>query len=71
MLKIELCRIENSNDFAVPSEYDVEGVRIESIIIDDNTLSEDSYTLIGPRKVDITHRVPDEVPVYAEISGAE
>lgn len=66
-MKIELLRVDDSGCFEVPTVYDTNGVRINEVVIDDNTLPKGAYVLIGPRKVDITLTVPKETKVYAEI----
>jgi hypothetical protein len=62
-----MLRIDESGCFEIPTEYDVNGIRINDIIIDENTLPKGQYVLVGPRKVDITLPIPKETKVFAEI----
>jgi hypothetical protein len=62
-----MLRADKSGCFELPTEYDVNGVRINDVIIDENILPKNAYVLIGPRKVDITLAVPESTSVFADI----
>jgi hypothetical protein len=68
MSKVEMVRIDDSNCFGLPIEYDNTGIRINNISIDENILPESSYIFHGPRKVDISIRVPEGTTVIADIT---
>ena len=68
MSKVEMVRIDDSNCFGLPIEYDISGVRIDNIIIDENVLPSGVYVFNGPRKVDISVRIPSGTKVMADIT---
>ena len=66
-MKIKMVKIDDSRCFGLPVEYDVKGVKIIEVSIDNNIIPKSRYAPIGERKVDINLVLPKETAVYAEI----
>ena len=53
--------------FIVPSEYNREGVRIESVYVDGNKVPDQNYIKYGPRQVDLKLNINSDVVVEADV----
>lgn len=66
-MRVEMLRVGDSGCFELPSEYNVNGVRINNIVIDNNILPPSTHVFVNPRKVTIKLIIPKDIKVYADI----
>ena len=60
--------LDNPSIFAVPTEYDNEGVSIKQVFMDGNFVDKKGYEKIGPRKISFGLKVSDDIIVEATLN---